>query len=92
MSISLPPSMTRQFEHVRRAEKRTPSDLVREALRHYFASRVPVVEVTKAELAAIRRGRAQIRRGQYVAFEQLQDALATHHRQARPKAARKASR
>ncbi len=60
MTISLPPAMVRQFEQVRRAESRTRSELVREALRAYFERRYPAVAPTKAELAALRRGRADV--------------------------------
>jgi len=57
MTVSLPPAMVRQFEAVRKAESRTRSELVREALRAYFESRYPTVQPTKAELAALRRTR-----------------------------------
>jgi predicted transcriptional regulator len=86
MTISLPPAMVRQFEQVRRAESRTRSELVREALRAYFERRYPVVEPTKAELAALRRGRAAFRRGGVVSLSQFINELepATH----RPRAKR----
>ena len=35
-SVSLPPEMAARLEEVRREEHRTRSELVREALRHYF--------------------------------------------------------
>ena len=54
MTISLPPAMVRQFEQVRKAESRTRSELVREALRSYFEHRYPAVQPTRAELAALR--------------------------------------
>lgn len=89
MTVSLPPEMVEQFEKVRQAEHRTRSELVREALRVYFYR---VVEPTKSELAAIRRGRGEIARGQYVTLEQLRDALATSRRKTRAKSPRKNSR
>ena len=58
MTISLPPAMVRQLETVRKLESRTRSELVREALRQYFAKRPPVA-LTKEEMAAIRRIRAK---------------------------------
>jgi len=60
--------MVEEFERVRKVESRTRSELVREALRAYFASRYPVVTPTKAELAAIRRGRAAFVRGDFVSL------------------------
>ena len=71
MTVSLPPAMVREFEKVRKAESRTRSELVREALRNYFESRFPASEPTKAELAAIRLGRAAFRRGDYMSLNQL---------------------
>ena len=95
MTVSLPPAMVRQFEKVRKAENRTRSELVREALRTYFDRRFPVVEPTRAELAAIRRGRAAFRRGDYVSLDQLLHDLepASHRARAKrsPKAAGKRS-
>src|SRR5713101_6869981 len=71
MTVSLPPAMVRQFEEVRKRESRTRSELVREALRIYFESRYPTVTPTKAELAALRRGRAAFRRGNSVSLNQF---------------------
>ncbi len=85
MSISLPPAMVRQFEEVRKKESRTRSELVREALRAYFESRYPAVEPTKAELAALRRGRAAFRRGDSVSLTKLLNELAPRTHRTGPK-------
>src|SRR3972149_7749544 len=71
MTIAPPPAMVRQVERVRKREHRTRSELVREALRSYLQDRFPVVVPTKAELAAIRRGRAEIKAGNYVTLDEL---------------------
>jgi predicted transcriptional regulator len=92
MTISLPPGMARQLEKVRKQEHRTRSELMREALRRYFDSRVPEVTPTPAELAAIRRGRAEIKAGRFVTLEQLRNELALANRGPRAKGPRKASR
>jgi len=92
MTISLPPAMARQLEKVRKREHRTRSELMREALRHYFDSRVPEVTPTRAEMAAIRRGRAEIKAGRFVTLEQLRNELAFANRGPRSKGPRKASR
>src|SRR5438552_3215855 len=89
MTISLPPAMARQIEKVQKEEHRTRSELLREAWRHYFDSRYPIVMPTKTELAAIRRGRAEIQAGRFVTFEQLTDELATQNRRPRAKSSRK---
>jgi len=73
MTISLPPAMVRQLEKVRKQEHRTRSELMREALRHYLDSRVPEVTPTRAEMAAIRRGRAALKAGRFVTLEQLRN-------------------
>ena len=74
--------MAKQIEKVQKEENRTRSELVREAWRHYFESRYASVQPTKAELAAIRKGRGQIRRGQFVTLQQLLHDLDTPDRKA----------
>ena len=85
MTISLPPAMARQLEKVRKQEHRTRSELMREALRRYFDSRFPEVTPTRAEMAAIRRGRAEIKAGRFVTLEQLRNELALANRGPRAK-------
>jgi predicted transcriptional regulator len=92
MTISLPPAMAKQMEKVQKKEHRTRSELLREAWRHYFESRYPEYTPTKAEIAAIRRGRAEIERGDFVTLEQLDNELASANRSPRSKSSRKAPR
>ena len=66
MTVSLPPALARQIEEVQKIESRTKSELVREALRVYVETRYPAVQPTKAELLALRRGRAAFQRGDAV--------------------------
>ena len=81
MSFSLPPAMVKQFEEVRKKESRTRSELVREALRSYFEQRYPAVQPTKAERAALRRGRAAFRRGNSVSLSTfLHDVERPNHK------------
>jgi CopG family transcriptional regulator/antitoxin EndoAI len=87
ITISLPRKMARQVEQFRRVENRTRSELIREALRVYFSGRFPVVTPTKAELRAIRRGREEYKRGEYVTLDQLLHALGNPRRSARTKRA-----
>src|SRR5450631_2928755 len=91
MTISLPPAMVRQFEEVRKRESRTRSELVREALRAYFAARYPAVVPTRAELAALRRGRAAFRRGDSLSLCEFLDGLKPPTRRPRTKGLSKAS-
>jgi predicted transcriptional regulator len=91
MTISLPPAMARQLEKVRKQEHRTRSELMREALRHYFDSRLPEVTPTRAEMAAIRRGRAAFRGGEYVSLDQLLHDLDASSHQAGVKGPSKAA-
>ena len=92
MTVSLPPAMLEQFEKVRKAESRTRSELVREALRAYFENRYPVAKASPAELRAIRRGRAEIKRGHYLTLEQLLHDLAASNRKASAKRTPKTTR
>jgi predicted transcriptional regulator len=91
MTVSLPPALIRQFEEVRKKESRTRSELVREALRVYFESRYPVVMPTKDELAALRRGRAAVRRGDVMPLETFLHDLESTDRRAGTKRTSKAA-
>jgi len=82
--LDLPPRMAKQVEHVIRKERRTPVDLMREALRTYFwLCGLPEETPTAAELRAIRRGRAEIKRGDFVTPDQLANELESPRRKAR---------
>jgi predicted transcriptional regulator len=92
MTISLPPAMAKQMERVQKAENRTRSELLREAWRQYFEARFPTYNATKAELAAIGKGRAEIKRGDYVTLQQLLHELDTSHSRTSKKSPLKSSR
>ena len=92
LTISLPPAMVKQMEKVQQEENRTRSELLREAWRQYFESRYGFYTPTKAEAAAIRRGRAAIKRGEFVTLQQLFHELDHPRRKAPPKSSRKSSR
>ena len=91
MTISLPPEMAKQMARVQKKEHRTRSELLREAWRVYFESRYPAETATKAELAAIRKGRAEFVRREYVTLAQLHHDLATARNQERKKTTRQTS-
>ena len=92
MTVSLPPAMVKQFEAVRKAESRTRSELVREALRSYFESRYPAALPSGVEMAAIRRGRAAFLRGDYSPLSEVLNELEPARRRARAKTTAKDSR
>jgi len=92
MTVSLPPAMVKQFETVRRAENRTRSELVREALRSYFESRYPAVSPSAVEMAAIRPGRAAFERGDYSPLSEVLNELEPARHRAGAKAVAKDSR
>ena len=91
MTISLPPAMVKQMEQVQKEENRTRSELVREAWRQYFESRYALYTPTKAETAAIRKGRAALKRGEFVSLKQLHNELDTPRNQTSKKRPRKTS-
>lgn len=91
MTISLPPGMVKEFEKVRKVENRTRSELVREALRFYMESHFSAVQPTRPELTATRRGRTEIKRGNFVSLEQLIDDLEAANRKKSRKSPRKVS-
>ena len=90
MTVSLPPEMAEEFEAVRKAERRTRSELAREAFRTYF-SRFKVVSASPAEEAAIQRGRREFSRGEFVTLTELRNELDAKHHKKRAKGARKTS-
>jgi predicted transcriptional regulator len=92
LTISLPPAMVAEVEKVRRAEHRTRSELIREALRAYIDERYPSVAPSRGERAAAAKGREEVRRGRFVTYEQLLDVLDATDRAPRRKVARKKSR
>lgn len=91
MTISVPPSMTKQMEKFQKQEHRTRSELLREIWRLYFASRYPVYNPSRLE-RAINRGRAEFKRGEYVTLSELHDELAAARLQKRTKRAKKSAR
>ncbi|MGD0871783.1 MAG: ribbon-helix-helix protein, CopG family [Bryobacteraceae bacterium] len=91
MTISLPPAMARQMEKVQKEEHRTRSELLREAWRQYFESRYAVYTPTTIELAAIRKGRAAFKRGEFVPLSRLRHELDAAGNQTRKRGSRKAS-
>lgn len=90
ITISLPPEMAKKVEKAMRAEHRTRSELVREALRTYIALRqLPEETPTAAERRAIRRGRAAYESGNYLTLDELlrEEAMVRRPRRARAKIA-----
>jgi predicted transcriptional regulator len=75
--------MLEELERVRKHEHRTRSELMREALRSYFSSRIPERVPSTSELRAIRRGRAAIAQGDFVTLDELRDDVGTATRRAR---------
>ncbi len=82
-TISLPPAMAKQVEQVRRAEHRTRSELVREALRVYLAGLlIPTEAPTAAEARAYRRGIAAYKRRDFVSLGEYLDGTDRRPRRA----------
>jgi len=78
--------MAEQVERARKAENRTRSELVREALRVYLSARlVPVELPTAAEARAYRRGMAAYKRGNYATLEGYLDGMDRRPRRASKK-------
>jgi predicted transcriptional regulator len=80
LTISLPPGMVADLDRIRLRERRTRSELLREALRHYMAiadtgQAMPEADAQKGEINAIRRGREDFARGETISLEALQNEL-----------------
>ncbi len=92
LTISLPAAMAEQMKRVQKKENRTRSELLREAWRQYFESHYGSYKPTKSDLLAIRKGRAEIGRGEYITLPELMHDLDHTHRKTGRKTARKSSR
>jgi len=85
-TVSLPPAMAKQIEQAMKAEHRTRSELVREALRVYLSMKVmPTERPTAAEARAYRSGVAAYKRGDYVTLGEYIDGMDRRPRRTRKK-------
>ena len=79
ISVSIPEEMLPEIDDAARRERRNRSELIREALRQYLSSgRGRMIAVDNAEpdeVEAVKRGRAQFKRGDFVRLEDLQRDL-----------------
>ena len=83
-TVSLPPAMAKEIERAMKAEHRTRSELVREALRLYLSARlVPAELPTPAEARAYSRGMAAYRRGYSVTLQEYLDGMDRRPRRSR---------
>lgn len=84
VTISLPAEMLEEIDQVRKRERRSRSELLREAFRRYVAGeptrRIPIVDPEPDEVNALERGRAQTARGEYVLLEDLLHDLDANRR------------
>jgi len=90
VTFTLPAEMHRTMERVCKMEHRSTSELMREALRRYFAAvgALPTYTPTPAELAAIEKGREAVRRGDYLTLDQFNAHVDDLNRKARASSAR----
>src|ERR1039458_125574 len=85
-TVSLPPAMAKEIDRAMKAEHRTRSELVREALRIYLSARlIPAELPTSAEARAYRRGMAAYRRGDSVTLQEYLDGMDRRPRRPRKK-------
>jgi Arc/MetJ-type ribon-helix-helix transcriptional regulator len=85
-TVSLPPAMAKEIERAMKVEHRTRSELVREALRLYFAARLAPAELaTPAEARAYRRGMAAYRSGDSITLQEYLDGVDRRPRRSREK-------
>ena len=70
LSISLPEELVALVELVQRREHRSRSEVMREALRLYFERRGLIEDPLPNELAALRKARSEVARGETVPLEE----------------------
>ena len=77
LTVSIPSEMMEQVETVRKAEHRTRSELVREALRTCLALAHRFTEVmpTAGEIRALTRARVEFERGETVSLSEYLNEL-----------------
>jgi predicted transcriptional regulator len=79
ISVSVPDELLPQIDAAARRERRSRSELIREALQRYLAADrgriIPLDDAQSDEVEAIRRGRAELERGEFVRLEDLQREL-----------------
>jgi Arc/MetJ-type ribon-helix-helix transcriptional regulator len=94
LTVSLPCEMMEQVEAIRKAEHRTRSELVREALRTYFAlaTHFPEMQATPAEIRALARARLEFERGETVSLTRYLNELPPRTRNTGKKATRQAAK
>jgi predicted transcriptional regulator len=86
--IELPPAIGRRVNRTARKQRRKPSDVAVDAIEQYFfLSRIPGEIPTSAELRAIRRGEAALKRGDSITLDELrrQEEVAGRSRRTRAK-------
>ena len=85
VTISLPSELVVELDRVSKHERRTRSEVMREAVRRYLSDmrRIPVAEAEPGELEALEYGRAQTARGEYVLLEDLLNELESYRRERR---------
>jgi metal-responsive CopG/Arc/MetJ family transcriptional regulator len=75
--ISFPKAMLKEVARISARSHRSRSELVREAVRVYLrVSGSPAAKPTARELSEMRRGRAEIARGEIVTLEEIEHAMA----------------
>lgn len=85
-TVSLPPAMAKEIARAMKAEHRTRSELVREALRVYLSARlIPSELLTAAEARAYRRGMAAYRRGDSITLPEFVNGMDRGPRRSRKK-------
>jgi predicted transcriptional regulator len=85
-TIVLPPGVGRRVARAARKERREPSEVAVEALRWYLARNgIPTEVPTADEIAAIRRGEAAIRRGDFTKLDDYFKSVGRSPRRSRKK-------
>lgn len=78
--------MAKEIDRAMKAEHRTRSELVREALRVYLSTRlIPAELPTPAEARAYRRGIAAYRRGDSITLQEYLNGVDSRPRRSRKK-------
>ena len=77
ISVSIPEEMLPEIDDAARRERRSRSEVIREALRRYLSSgrMIALDDARPDEAEAVARGRTEFERGDFIRLEDLQRDL-----------------
>ncbi|MAG12521.1 hypothetical protein CL630_01785 [bacterium] len=80
LSITLPTTMLKIVDRASKKEHRTRSEFIREAIRLYMGKSLHATTTSAEEARALKQGRAEYARGEFITLENLFNEVDNSHR------------